>query len=83
VARFGGGAYHPILRNLEAFSDKRLRSILGIRRIRPRWCCEEKDAAAVKKLKESGFAESVLAIVVAYQPVLRWIKATLQLSKIF
>jgi len=28
VARFGGGAYHPILRRLEAFSDEPLRSVL-------------------------------------------------------
>jgi len=28
VARFGGGAYHPILRRLEAFSDEPLRSAL-------------------------------------------------------
>jgi ParB family transcriptional regulator, chromosome partitioning protein len=28
VVRFGGGAYHPILRRLEAFTDERSRSVL-------------------------------------------------------
>src|ERR1700687_2384713 len=56
VARFGGGAYHPILRRLEDFSDDTLRSALKQHEKQASIVLEleEKVAAVVKKLKEHG-----------------------------
>jgi hypothetical protein len=60
----GGGAYHPILRRLEEFSDEKLRSILGITEKRSSMVLdlEERDAAAVKKLKERGLVSPYLRL---------------------
>lgn len=77
VARFGGGAYHPILRRLEAFSDEPLRSVLKHHEKRASIVLEleEKVAAVVKKLKERGLVSPYLrSFVVAPINPLRWIK---------
>jgi ParB family chromosome partitioning protein len=77
VARFGGGAYHPILRRLEDFSDEPLRSALKHHEKRASMVLdlEEKVAAVVKKLKERGLVSPYLrSFVVARINPLRWIK---------
>jgi ParB family chromosome partitioning protein len=77
VARFGGGAYHPILRRLEDFSDDALRSALKHHEKRASIVLdlEEKVAAVVKKLKERGLVSPYLrSFVVARINPLRWIK---------
>ena len=77
VARFGGGAYHPILRRLEDFSDDTLRSALKQHEKHASIVLEleEKVAAVVKKLKERGLASPYLrSFVVARINPLRWIK---------
>jgi ParB family chromosome partitioning protein len=75
--RFGGGAYHSILRRLEAFSDEPLRAALKDHEKRATMVLdlEEKVAAAVKKLKERGLVSPYLrSFVVARINPLRWIK---------
>jgi ParB family chromosome partitioning protein len=75
--RFGGGAYHSILRRLEAFTEETLRAALKDHEKRAGWVLdlEEKVAAAVKKLKERGLVSPYLrAFVVARINPLRWIK---------
>jgi ParB family transcriptional regulator, chromosome partitioning protein len=75
--RFGGGAYHPILRRLEGFTDEPLRIALNDHEKRAAMVLdlEEKVAAAVKKLKERGLASPYLrSFVVARINPLRWIK---------
>src|ERR1700739_2399961 len=54
--RFGGGAYHPILRRLETFTDEPLRSAVKDHEKLPTVVLhlEEKVAAAVKEVKDSG-----------------------------
>src|ERR1700733_10296749 len=77
VARFGGGAYHPILRRLEEFSDEPLRSVLKRHEKRASMVLdlEEKVAAVVKKLKERGLVSSYLrSFVVARINPLRWMQ---------
>jgi ParB family transcriptional regulator, chromosome partitioning protein len=77
VPRFGGGAYHPILRRLEDFSDESLRSALKQHEKRATIVLEleEKVAAVVKKLKERGLVSPYLrSFVVARINPLRWIK---------
>jgi len=77
VPRFGGGAYHPILRRLEEFSDEPLRSALKHHEKRASIVLdlEEKVAAVVKKLKERGLVSPYLrSFVVARINPLRWIK---------
>jgi ParB family chromosome partitioning protein len=77
VARFGGGAYHPILRRLEDFCDEPLRSALKHHEKRASIVLEleEKVAAVVKKLKERGLVSPYLrSFVVARINPLRWIK---------
>ena len=75
--RFGGGAYHPILRRLEVFTDEPLRTAFKDHEKRATIVLdlEEKVAAAVKKLKERGLASPYLrSFVVARINPLRWIK---------
>jgi len=75
--RFGGGAYHPILRRLETFSDEPLRAALKHHEKRASLVLdlEEKVAAVVKKLKERGLVSPYLrSFVVARINPLRWIK---------
>jgi ParB family chromosome partitioning protein len=77
VARFGGGAYHPILRRLEDFSDEPLHSALKHHEKRASIVLEleEKVAAVVNKLKERGLVSPYLrSFVVARINPLRWIK---------
>jgi ParB family transcriptional regulator, chromosome partitioning protein len=77
VTRFGGGAYHPILRRLEDFSDEPLRSALKHHEKRASMVLEleEKVATVVKKLKERGLVSPYLrSFVVARINPLRWIK---------
>jgi ParB family transcriptional regulator, chromosome partitioning protein len=77
VARFGGGAYHPILRRLENFTDDALRSALKHHEKLASMVLdlEEKVAAVVKKLKERGLVSPYLrSFVVARINPLRWIK---------
>ena len=75
--RFGGGAYHPILRRLETFTDEPLRTAVKDHEKRATMVLdlEEKVAAAVKKLKERGLVSPYLrSFVVARINPLRWIK---------
>jgi len=77
VARFGGGAYHPILRRLENFSNDSLRSSLKQHEKRASMVLEldERVAAVVAKLKERGLVSPYLrTFVVARINPLRWIK---------
>jgi len=77
VPRFGGGAYHSILRRLESFTDESLRMAIKEHEKRATMVLdlEEKVAAAVKKLKERGLVSPYLrAFVVARINPLRWIK---------
>src|SRR6201993_603090 len=77
VPRFGGGAYHPILRRLEDLSDESLRSALKQHEKRATMVLEleEKVAAVVKKLKERGLVSPYLrSFVVARINPLRWIE---------
>src|SRR6185437_11179547 len=62
MPRFGGGAYHSILRRLEEFSDEPLRSALKVHEKRATMVLdlEEKVAAVVKKLKERGLVSPYL-----------------------
>jgi ParB family transcriptional regulator, chromosome partitioning protein len=77
LPRFGGGAYHPILRRLEAFTEEPLRAALKDHEKRATIVLdlEEKVAAAVRKLKERGLVSPYLrSFVVARINPLRWIK---------
>src|SRR5712691_8665125 len=77
VPRFGGGAYHSILRRLEEFSGEPLRSALKVHEKRATMVLdlEEKVAGVVKKLKERGLVSPYLrSFVVARINPLRWIK---------
>jgi ParB family transcriptional regulator, chromosome partitioning protein len=77
VPRFGGGAYHPILRRLETFTDETLRTAIKDHEKRAAMVLdlEQQVAAAVKKLKERGLVSPYLrSFVVARINPLRWIK---------
>ena len=77
VPRFAGGAYHPILRRLESFTDEPLRVAIKAHEKRAALVLdlEEKVSAAVKRLKERGLMSPYLrAFVVARINPLRWIK---------
>jgi ParB family transcriptional regulator, chromosome partitioning protein len=77
VPRFGGGAYHSILRRLEEFSDEPLGSALKVHEKRATMVLdlEEKVAVVVMKLKERGLVSPYLrSFVVARINPLRWIK---------
>jgi ParB family transcriptional regulator, chromosome partitioning protein len=77
VARFGGGAYQPILRRLETFSDETLRSSLKTHEKHASMVLdlEERVARVVKTLKERGLVSPYLrSFVVARINPLRWIK---------
>lgn len=75
--RFGGGAYHPILRRLETFTDEPLRTAMKDHEKRASMVLDldEKVAAVVKKLKERGLVSPYLrSFVVARINPLRWIQ---------
>ncbi len=78
--RFGGGAYHSILRRLEGFSDESLRSALKIHEKHASLVLELEDkvSSVVKKLKDRGLVSPYLrSFVVARINPLRWIKGDL------
>jgi len=78
--KFGGGAYHPVLRRVEAFSDEPIRSALKVHERRATLLLEleEKVAEAVAKLKERGLQSPYLrSFVVARVNPLRWIQGEL------
>jgi ParB family transcriptional regulator, chromosome partitioning protein len=75
--RFGGGAYHSILRRLESFTDEPLRAAIKAHEKHAGMVLdlEEKVAAVVAKLKERGLVSPYLrSFVVARINPLRWIK---------
>jgi ParB family transcriptional regulator, chromosome partitioning protein len=77
VPRFGGGAYHSILRRLESFTDEALRTAIKDHEKRASMVLdlEEKVAAVVKRLKERGLVSPYLrSFVVARINPLRWIQ---------
>jgi ParB family transcriptional regulator, chromosome partitioning protein len=80
VSRFGGGAYHPILRRLETFTEEALRQAIQdhARRAAMVLDLEEKVVAVVGKLKDRGLVSPYLrSFVVARINPLRWIKGEL------
>ncbi len=75
--RFGGGAYHPILRRLETFTDEPLGAAMKDHEKHALMVLdlEEKVAAVVKRLKERGLVSPYLrSFVVARINPLRWIQ---------
>ena len=75
--RFGGGAYHSILRRLETLTDEPLRAAIKVREKHATLVLdlEDKVAAVVSKLKERGLVSPYLrSFVVARINPLRWIK---------
>ena len=77
VSRFGGGAYHPILRRLETFTEEALRQAIRDHERRAAMVLdlEEKVVAVVGKLKDRGLVSPYLrSFVVARINPLRWIK---------
>lgn len=78
VPRFGGGAYHPILRRLPTFTDQPLRTAAlkdHERRTTMVLDLEKRVAAAVRKFKTRGLVSPYLRwFVVARINPLRWIK---------
>jgi len=74
---FAGGAYHPILRRLESFSDDPIGEAMKDHEKRAALVIELEDAVAavVAKLKERGLESPYLrTFVVARINPLRWIK---------
>ncbi len=74
---FAGGAYHPVLRRLEEFSDEPLKKTVREHEKRAETVLdlEEKVAAVVTRLKERGLTSPYLrTFVVARINPLRWIK---------
>jgi ParB family chromosome partitioning protein len=77
LPRFAGGAYHPILRRLEGFTNEPLRAAIKEHEKRASMVLdlEGKVSAVVKKLKERGLVSPYLrSFVVARINPLRWIK---------
>ncbi|HUJ23605.1 MAG TPA: ParB N-terminal domain-containing protein [Bryobacteraceae bacterium] len=75
--KFGGGAYHPVLRRVEEFSEEPIRSALKVHEKRAALLLEleEKVAEVVAKLKERGLQSPYLrSFVVARINPLRWIQ---------
>src|SRR2546426_6381520 len=74
---FAGGAYHPILRRLEEFSDEPLKKTVREHEKRADMVLdlEEKVADVVKRLKDRGLTSPYLrTFVIARINPLRWIK---------
>jgi ParB family chromosome partitioning protein len=75
--RISGGAYHPVLRKVDAFLERKLADALAERERRAARLLELDDAvaAAVERLKEKGFDSPYLkAFVVARVNPLRFAK---------
>ena len=82
--RFAGGAYHPILRRVEAFTDDSIGDAIKEHEKLATLTLEleEKVAAAVAKLKEKGLQSPYLrSFVVARINPLRWIQGELPTPK--
>lgn len=76
-ARFAGGAYHPVLRRVETFSDEPIAAAIAAHEKLADLTLEveEKVAAAVAKLREKGLMSPYLrSFVVARINPLRWIQ---------
>lgn len=74
---FAGGAYHPVLRRVEPFSDEPIRATLKVHERRAAQLLELEGAVAavVAKLKDRGLQSPYLrTFVVARINPLRWIK---------
>jgi ParB family chromosome partitioning protein len=79
-SKFGGGAYHPVLRRVESFSDEPVRAAMKAHERRAALLLEleEQVAAVVAKLKERGLQSPYLrSFVVARVNPLRWIQGEL------
>ena len=77
---FAGGAYHPILRRAESFSDEPIRGAMKVHERRAELVLELEDKVAkvVSKLKDRGLQSPYLRnFVVARINPLRWIKGEL------
>jgi ParB family chromosome partitioning protein len=78
--RFAGGAYHPVLRRVESFSDAPIGDAIAEHEKLAALTLEveEKVSAAVAKLKEKGLVSPYLrSFVVARINPLRWIQGDL------
>jgi ParB family chromosome partitioning protein len=78
--RFAGGAYHPVLRRTEHFSDDALDTVIGVHEGLAELVLdlEAKVSAAVARLKERGLTSPYLrSFVVARINPLRWIQGEL------
>jgi ParB family chromosome partitioning protein len=78
--RFAGGAYHPVLRRVEQFSDEPIAEAIEVHEERAAVVLqiEEKVAAVVGKLRERGLVSPYLrSFVVARINPLRWIQGEL------
>ena len=78
--RFAGGAYHPVLRRVETFSDEPISRAIGAHEKLADLTLEveEKVAAAVAKLREKGLMSPYLrSFVVARINPLGWIQGEL------
>ena len=78
--RFAGGAYHPVLRRVETFSDLPIGKAVALHDTLADLTLEveEKVAAAIAKLREKGLMSPYLrSFVVARINPLRWIKGEL------
>lgn len=79
-ARFAGGAYHPVLRRVEAFSEEPIADAIHDHEKLATLTLEveEKVAAAIAKLRERGLVSPYLrSFVVARINPLRWIQGDL------
>jgi ParB family chromosome partitioning protein len=75
--KFAGGAYNPIVRRLESFSDQPIGKAIGLHEKHAGMLLEldERVSEAVKKLKDKGFVSPYLrSFVVARINPLRWIQ---------
>jgi ParB family transcriptional regulator, chromosome partitioning protein len=78
--RFAGGAYHPVLRRVEAFVDDPLRASVKLRERHAVLLLEVEEgvASVIARLKERGLTSPYLrSFVVARINPLRWIKGEL------
>jgi ParB family chromosome partitioning protein len=78
--RFAGGAYHPVLRRVETFSDEPIGEAIATHEKLAELTLEveEKVAAAIAKLREKGLMSPYLrSFVVARINPLRWIQGDL------
>jgi ParB family transcriptional regulator, chromosome partitioning protein len=75
--KFAGGAYNPIVRRLETFSEQPISKAIGIHEKHASMLLDldERVSEAVKKLKDKGFVSPYLrSFVVARINPLRWIQ---------